>query len=646
MQLITEYLALLIIVILTVFFYEKKSIPTPWISLYRWCLILPVISVLVDIICVNIEGFPEVPHWFQVFSNSLYFLICVLTSSVMALFLFYKILEHVYDKHCLIRAKIVVSLLTGIYVVLLIANLRTGWIFWIDQGGGYHSGILNMSGYFIMLAEGFFIMVCYYRNRSSVGKIVSRALKMTVMMAAFLAVYQIMNQEFLLNGTLMAYTDMIFFIHFQSQRVGFDSMTGLGNRKRFQDEITLRLNSGQQFQIIMFSIRNMDMINKKFGPRNGDELLYTVGHTLEKLGPDVSVFRITGVTFVVFCPYWAEDKAEENLRHIQEIIDKKWILKGHTIEVEYLCGELIHRDENWGTSDLEDFLEYMLGYMKKEKVKRLRFDEEVEHRVRRRNEMIHLLRRSIEEKSFEVWYQPVYDLKTAAFCSAEALVRMWDEEKNMISPGEFIPLAEDSGLVEEINWIVLEKVCLFWKEHPDLPLKSISVNMSVPQLLDKSLAKKLAGLMDRYGVPRDRMRLEMTERLTLSNWSYIQEMMQELAKEGLTFYLDDFGIGYSNFTSALQLPYECIKLDRSLMNGISGDEKNFRIIRAVTDVFHDIGRQVIAEGIETEAQVRVVQEMGMDRVQGFYFARPMPGDRLTEFLDMPAPNMPGCGFHS
>ncbi|MDC7291331.1 EAL domain-containing protein [Blautia schinkii] len=635
MQLITEYLALLIIVILTVFFYEKKSIPTPWVFLYRWCLILPVLSMLVDIICVSIEDISFVPYWLHVFLNSLYFLLCILTCSVMALFLFYKILEHVYDKHCLTRAKTVVTTLTAIYVIFLLANIRTGWIFWIDAGGGYHRGSLNVLGYFIMLAEGFFIILCYCKNRSSVGKMVSRALNMTVMMAVFMAVFQLMNREFLLNGTLMAYTDMIFFIHFQSQRIGYDIMTGLGNRKLFAEEISLRVNSGQQFQIVLLSLRNMDRINKQYSPRIGDELLYSVGHALEKFGEEVSAFRISGVSFALFCRYWSAEKAEKNLQDICEIIDNRWNFHNRTIEVEYLCGDLIHTDQNWRSSDVEEFVEYMLWYMKSEKVKRLRFNETVEHKVRYRNEMVNLLRRSIENKSFQVWYQPVYDLKTGSFSSAEALVRMWDENGKMISPGEFIPLAEDIGVVDQINWIVMEKVCSFWKEHAQLPLNSISVNMSMPQFADEKLPERLGRLMDEYGVPRCRLRLEMTERLTHSDRKQIQDMMQEMAKQGLAFYLDDFGIGYSNFISALQLPYECIKLDKSLMDGFSGDEHNCRIVRAVTDAFHDIGLQVIAEGIETEEQMCIAKEMGMDKIQGFYFAKPMPGEKLVEFLKLP-----------
>lgn len=646
MQLTTEYLALLIIIILTVFFYEKKSIPAPWISLYRWCLILPVLSMLLDIICVSIEDISFVPYWLHVSLNSLYFLLCIFTCSVMALFLFYKILEHVYDKHCLTRAKTVVITLTAIYGVFLLANIRTGWIFWIDAGGGYHRGSLNTLGYFIMLAEAFFIIVCYCKNRSSVSKMVSRALKMTVMMAVFMAVFQLMNREFLLNGTLMAYADMIFFIHFQSQRIGFDTVTGLGNRKRFLDEISLRLNSGQQFQIVLLSLRNMDRVNKQYGPRVGDELLYSVGYKLEKLGADVNVFRIGGVSFALFCPYWSEEKAEKNLQDVCTIMDDKWILQNHTIEVEYLCGNLIHKEESWHSTDVEDFLEYMLWYMKTQKVKRLRFDERVECEVRHRNGMMHLLQRSIKEKSFQVWYQPVYDLKTGTFCSAEALVRMWDEDGRMISPGEFIPLAEDIGMIDEVNLIVIETVCRFWKEHPELPLNSIAVNMAMPQLADAKLPQKIGRLLDEYGVSRQRLRLEMTERLTYSDLPHIQEVMQEMVKEGIAFYLDDFGIGYSNFISALQFPYECIKLDKSLMDGYSVDEHNCRIAKAVTDVFHDIGLLVIAEGIETEEQLRIAQKMGIDKIQGFYFAKPMPGEKLVEFLQMPVRQTAGLGLRS
>ncbi|MDO4274383.1 MAG: bifunctional diguanylate cyclase/phosphodiesterase [Eubacteriales bacterium] len=636
MELITEYLALVIIVILTMFFYEKKSIPASWFSLYRWCLALPALSILVDIICVVLMDVEEVPHWLNMLLNSSYFLLSVLTCSVMALFLFGKILEHVYDKHCMDRAKNVVMILTGIFLIILVTNFYTKWLFWFDQQGHYHRGILNHAGYYVMLAEGFFILLCYHKNRSSVGNMVSRALKMTVGVTFFLAVIQMMFPNIMLNGTLMAYADMIFFIHFQSQRVGFDTLTGLGNRKRFLDELSLRLNSGQQFQIVLVSLRNMDAVNKKYGSKCGDELLYSVGASLDNLDNEVNAFRFGNVTFAVFCPYWTEEQADKNVKQIRDRMEGLWQIGNFSAHVSFRWGNLIHRNEPWQPAEVTEFLEYMLWYMKTEKIKSIDFNEETEYRVRYRNELIHLVRNAVEEGRFTVWFQPVYDLGTCGFSSAEALVRLWDRKYGMISPGEFIPLAEDIGLVEDINWIVLDKVCRFWKENPELPLHSISVNMSMPQLLDENFPQKVEDLLDKYGISREKIRLEMTERVTLSDGAYVKEMMKKLADKGVFFYLDDFGIGYSNFTSALQLPYECIKLDKSLMDSLEANEQNFRIVRTVTDVFHDIGCQVIAEGIETEQQADMAAKMGMDKIQGFYFAKPMPGEKLVDFLKEPA----------
>ncbi len=170
---------------------------------------------------------------------------------------------------------------------------------------------------------------------------------------------------------------------------------------------------------------------------------------------------------------------------------------------------------------------------------------------------------SIRQRRFKVWYQPVFNLKTNRFSSAEALLRLRDYDGEPVSPSEFIPLAEETGLIDDLSWIVLEEVCTLLGQMRD-KIDSISINLSMQQFEDRSLCARIHECLNRCGLNPDQLKIEVTERVLLQDMDYMKRMMEEMTGEGFGFYLDDFGTGYSNLSCALSLPFEYIKLDRSL----------------------------------------------------------------------------------
>jgi len=212
----------------------------------------------------------------------------------------------------------------------------------------------------------------------------------------------------------------------------------------------------------------------------------------------------------------------------------------------------------------------------------------------------------------------------------EALV--FDENGVLIPPGEFIPLAEKNGLIDEISWLVLKKVCQFLGEHPELPLASVSINMSIQQLTDRTFLRRVHSCQAQYGVPAGKLRFEITERTVAEKPEQVNTVMAQLATEGIRFYLDDFGVGYSNLASMINLPFETVKLDSSLLQNIDENAKMYDTVRLLVQMMHNAGFIVVAEGIERLAQLECVKALGIDRVQGYYYARPMPQKELETFL--------------
>ena len=244
-----------------------------------------------------------------------------------------------------------------------------------------------------------------------------------------------------------------------------------------------------------------------------------------------------------------------------------------------------------------------------------------------------ILTRGIREKRFEMYYQPIYNLKEGMYTSAEALIRLKDPEYGYIPPGLFIPSAERRNLILPIGSFVLDSVFRF-AARPDfeeLGLHYIELNLSVEQLLQDNLVSEIQELQNRYGISSVRINLEITEsaaglqsKVGLRNISDLRERM-------FTFALDDYGTGYSNITRAVDLPLSLVKIDKSIIDRIE-TRKGESMIRSTIQMMHEIGFQVVAEGVETEEQYHILDYMDCDYIQGYYFAKPMNEKEFVAFL--------------
>ena len=202
----------------------------------------------------------------------------------------------------------------------------------------------------------------------------------------------------------------------------------------------------------------------------------------------------------------------------------------------------------------------------------------------------------------------------------------------MISPAEFIPLAEETGLIGELSWIVLEGTCRLLGSGRAPDLRSVSINLSMQQFAEQELISRIVDSLDRNGVPHDRLKVEITERVLLQDMDRMRTAMAEMASRDIHFYLDDFGTGYSNLSCVLDLPFECVKLDQSLVAEFPDDQRADLLVRTLVCLFHNMGLQVMAEGVEAVPQAETLARYGADWIQGYYYARPMPESELIPFL--------------
>lgn len=249
-------------------------------------------------------------------------------------------------------------------------------------------------------------------------------------------------------------------------------------------------------------------------------------------------------------------------------------------------------------------------------------------------EMEMLIDDALENDRIEVYYQPIYSTVDKHFTTAEALVRIKDKEGNIVSPGEFIPVAEENGKIIQIGERVFEKVCTFIKEHDitKYGMKYIEVNLSVVQCADEKLAEKYIRIIKDKDILPEYINLEITESASVKAKKVLLENMEKLMEEGVHFSLDDFGTGQSNLNYIVDMPVALVKFDRDMTNAYFDNQKAKHVMDAAMHMIHGMELKIVSEGIETEKQFKVMEDLGIGYIQGYYFSKPLPEKEFLEFM--------------
>ena len=628
-----EIVALVILAILILFHFDKQNSNNMRYRLYSASLIFAVLTVVFDIgstVVMRTEAISLA--WLLTALNTIYFIALDLTFSLLAIYCFYIMFEHSIDKHCYkIATRLVMAFATFLLLINLL-NLRFGWIFTI-KNGMYERGPLNKIGYIPLFIEVGMLCVCYFRNRAIIGNTMKRVVQTLPPIVFLMTVLQIMSPDFIVTGTMAAIVCMILYINFQSSRNGRDALTGLPNRTNFMQEIRARRKHGDNLHMIMIHLERFDEVNKRYGVKIGDSVLFAITGFLESKLGRYQVCRFGNTTFLLMAKSAGNENDIQYVKYIKERFDAPW-LQGQkeariSVSIAHRMADFSGYDENTAI----DQLEYALNVMRESGGDGIIcFDETLKKQYVRKEYVLNRVKNAIENQAFEVYFQPLFNSKNNQFDTAESLIRLKDSDGSFISPEEFIPLAEKNGLMEDISCQVLEQVCRFLGEHPELGLKQVSVNIPIGQLLDSRLLDGVSSICETYRVSENKLRIEITERAMTDHPDQVKAVMHSFAERGIRFYLDDFGIGYSNLSMVMELPFETVKLDSSLLSKMTNRGKEHRTLQLLVDMLHNSGFQVVAEGIETVEQMQAARSIEIDRVQGYYYAKPMTAKALVEFM--------------
>jgi diguanylate cyclase (GGDEF)-like protein len=524
----------------------------------------------------------------------------VFTCSLIALFIVYLIYEHsaqLQIMHVLFALNIILNIC---FLVLVIVNLFNGCLFYFEDGL-YCRGPLNQVGYILFTLYMFLIVIYFYSNRKTASKPLIRMMQIIPWVAVAIVLFQMMYPDIIMNGLLLSFANLIIFISFQNSLIGVDALTGLGDRSAFMERLSKFTRTQKRFHVILISIRRFEQVNLNYGHLVGDGFLYAIASFLNTLPSCSMAYRLGNVNFAIICSKNDCDKVGHCIKVIQERFQSSWHSGEHSCLLSACYSDILWEGQHWNSSQILERLEYAMKIAKaRGENEHLHFDETTNRMMERQNYVIEQIRTAIAHKSFEIFYQPVYNWQDDQFYSAEALVRLVDENGMTISPSEFIPIAEESLMIHDISWIIIEKVCAFLAAHPELPLKAISVNLSSQQFMDNDMQAHLESIFEQYGISHHQIKLEITERTICENLSKAERIMKDLSEKGIGFYLDDFGTGYSNFASVLTLPFETVKLDKSLTDKISSTEKDQQLVTSIVNMFLNAGYSLVAEGAQKD----------------------------------------------
>ncbi len=426
----------------------------------------------------------------------------------------------------------------------------------------------------------------------------------------------------------------------QLERVSYkDTLTGLYNRKysRLHMNQILMDDGGEAcFAVYYMDINYFKPINDNYGLEAGDKVLKDIAGRLKTLENDkVQAFRIGGDEFLlVYRTYENEEKLQGMARQLKELLDQPVEVGDSVLHPSMSIGVATYPGD---AQDIEQLVKFADSARRSIKHRHSRteykfYDQDLIKQMSRQRRLEVKLQAADYDRDFKLYYQPQVDCVTEELIGMEALIRWIDPVDGFISPGEFIPLAEEMGLMGNIgSWVnaTAMKQIKEWNEKYESELV-VGINVSPLQLRDQEFAEKFIQLMNELKVPAKWLDVEITEGYALNSSLASEDIISKLKKAGITFSVDDFGTGYASFANMLDFTFDRIKIAKELVDDIVDNWNAYVVVKVIVLMAQGLSLRTIAEGVETEDQLKILRELECGQIQGYYFGRPLPADQFEE----------------
>lgn len=524
---------------------------------------------------------------------------------------------------------------SAVIVVMYTVNIFTGWLFTFNNGVEITSNNLVQ---FICSGVYIFAAVFYVLRNLNLFK---RHQLLALASMLPLTLLAILVSFFLRNSLVAIFSNavgiMIMSTVIQRPELVIDTVTQLKKYSLYADDMDKVYKNENHITVIMVNIENYSTIYHLLGYDATNRLLRKIAMRLDELNIKyrafANIYYLDRGRFRITVNSFNTDKIRPLAFAVNEMLKDKLTVKNIDITPNaFVC---IARCPE----DFSDFASLMsFGSDFHNKVVNTGDVIVAEELLKERefsltNEMDDIIDRALDKGNLKVYYQPIYSVAEKRFTSAEALLRLIDDERGFVPPDLFIPAAEKNGTIHKIGAFVLDEVCRFIESDrfKELGLDYIEINLSAAQCMRSDLADQVLKTLKRHKVDVSQINLEITETAASYNMSALKENMLKLAEAGVSFSLDDFGTGYSNVERVASLPLKIVKLDRSFVNSQHKPKMSIFLENFIR-MFKGMDMEIVVEGIETDQMVRRFSDLKCDFIQGYYFSKPIPEDDFVEFI--------------
>lgn len=615
-----EIAAVFIQLVFVMFYFVKKHLPTRQNKIYVACLSLSFATLVLDLSTAAADIW-RLPVSLGYLLNTLYFM--VIPFMAVAFFLYILVITDQYSfvktmTFAIFCVPAAMSFLMGI------SSPFTGFLFYFDSAGGYHQGpcyvleiIANL--FYIALAV---IFVAVYKSR--VSRIEKNSIYFLCSLMVGAAVIQgLFFSNILLNNAMTSVALVVVYLSLQNPDSYVDKNSGIFNVDAFNTLTKEYINDGKTFSIIYMTIPDVRSISSIYGSENVQCALDELVNHFKKVFVGRNFYKFGAHSFMI------QENGSYDYNEIEHAIRNRVAkpFNGITEKVIFPVDILIIPYWHMPNSIIK--INSLLDFSKKiakEKGNNITIEmsDSIIDRMEREIQVEKAIENAINNNSIQMYYQPIYSTISGKISSCESLARLFDNEIGFIPPDEFINKAEENGSIIKLGEQIFERVCSFIKEHEPqrYGIESIHINLSPIQCKQENLADVLLAITEKYGVDNHLIDLEITETAAVEQNRVIKRNMEKLIAADFSFSLDDYGTGFSNTATIIQLPFSSVKIDKSLLWSHYGGKST--ILPDLVNMFHNQRIELIVEGVETEEMVNGLTEMKCQNLQGYYFSKPLP----------------------
>lgn len=624
---LAQVCGMILLIVILAFFCHQKKVNLVTEKIFQRVIIIGIVCLFVDIssvIAIMYMDFININIVFLICRTYLVSLVMVAISAMLYVY------SDVYPKVKDFRKYQIIYQAIGALIMVAIYTLPIDIYRDTNRNIYYTEGPAVITTYITIVTIIIVIFVKMYKERKDIN--IHRRKSVIAWLSIWIsaAVIQFLFNELLIVGFACALGITVVYLMLENPQANYDRSTGLFNQNALMQYIKRLYIGGKKFSLICVKIKHI--IHREMSGVSSKEVKMEVIEYLSSFDKALAFKNTEDEVIVIF-----EGRRDmPNLTdEISERLDRGFG-PNNSVSVKTECLYI----EDCGITDNPEDITYLIryayeGYNDINEQKFVCISEDMLQLMRKERVIEKEILYAIENDLVEVYYQPIYSNKKESFTCAEALIRMRDKDGNMISPVDFIPVAEKNGIIIKLGEVVFEKVCKFVKDNyiEGYGLEYIEVNLSVVQCADSKLAEDYINIMEKYEVNPRHINMEITESASLESKRHLLENMNALINYGVTFSLDDFGTGQSNLNYIVEMPVDIVKFDKDMTNAYFQNKRAKYVMDAAIHMIHGMKLEIVSEGIETKEQFETAKKLGIEYIQGYYFSRPLPQDDFLEFLE-------------